>query len=109
MANDQVRRGRSVCPLNRGKAPRRWTRRCQPKRPNRPFAYCPTLQPAERHVELTQIRYFVMLCSERNFTKAARRCGVSQPSLSNGIKALESELGGQLRATRLTRSLPVPR
>jgi DNA-binding transcriptional LysR family regulator len=50
-----------------------------------------------------------MLCSERNFTKAARRCGVSQPSLSNGIKALESELGGQLRATRLTRSLPVPR
>jgi LysR family transcriptional regulator, hydrogen peroxide-inducible genes activator len=47
-------------------------------------------------VELTQIRYFVMLCSERSFTKAARRCGVSQPSLSNGIKALESELGGQL-------------
>jgi DNA-binding transcriptional LysR family regulator len=47
-------------------------------------------------LELAQIRYFVMLCGERNFTRAARRCGVSQPSLSNGIKALECELGGKL-------------
>jgi DNA-binding transcriptional LysR family regulator len=47
-------------------------------------------------LELAQIRYFVTLCSERNFTRAARRCGVSQPSLSNGIKALECELGGKL-------------
>jgi DNA-binding transcriptional LysR family regulator len=47
-------------------------------------------------LELAQIRYFVALCSERNFTRAAKRCGVSQPSLSNGIKALECELGGKL-------------
>lgn len=47
-------------------------------------------------MELAHIRYFVMLCNERNFTRAARRCGVSQPSLSNGIKTLESELGGKL-------------
>ena len=47
-------------------------------------------------MELARIRYFVTLCSERNFTRAARRCGVSQPSLSNGIKALERELGGKL-------------
>ena len=47
-------------------------------------------------MELVQIRYFVALCSKRNFTRAARRCGVSQPSLSNGIKALECELGGKL-------------
>jgi DNA-binding transcriptional LysR family regulator len=44
-------------------------------------------------VEVSQIQYFVALCSEHNFTRAARRCGVSQPSLSNGIKALERELG----------------
>ena len=46
-------------------------------------------------MELAQIRYFVM-CDERNFSRAARRCGVSQPSLSNGIKKLERELGGKL-------------
>ena len=53
-------------------------------------------EPTESPLELAQIRYFVTLCRERNFTRAARRCGVSQPSLSNGIKALECELGGKL-------------
>jgi DNA-binding transcriptional LysR family regulator len=47
-------------------------------------------------VEISQIQYFLALCGELNFTRAARRCRVSQPSLSNGIKALERELGGQL-------------
>ena len=47
-------------------------------------------------MELSQVRYFVALCSERNFTRAAKQCRVSQPSLSNGIKALERELGGEL-------------
>jgi LysR family transcriptional regulator, hydrogen peroxide-inducible genes activator len=47
-------------------------------------------------MELSQIRYFVVLCNELNFTRAAKRCSVSQPSLSNGIKALERELGGKL-------------
>lgn len=45
-------------------------------------------------MQVSQIRYFIALCRERNFTRAARSCRVSQPSLSNGIRALESELGG---------------
>lgn len=47
-------------------------------------------------MEISQIRYFIALCKELNFTRAAMRCGVSQPSLSNGIRALERELGGPL-------------
>jgi hypothetical protein len=47
-------------------------------------------------VETNQVRYFLALCEERNFTRAAKRCGVSQPSVSNAIKRLEEELGGDL-------------
>lgn len=47
-------------------------------------------------MEISQIRYFVALCGALNFTRAARQCRVSQPSLSNGIKALERALGGPL-------------
>jgi LysR family hydrogen peroxide-inducible transcriptional activator len=57
-------------------------------------------------MEMNQVRYFVALCDELNFTRAARRCGVAQPSLTNAIKALEAELRGSLfhrsPAVRLT-------
>ena len=43
-----------------------------------------------------QVRYFLAICEELNFSRAARRCGVSQPSLSNAISALERNLGGAL-------------
>ena len=36
------------------------------------------------------------LLEERSFTRAARRSGVSQPSLTNAISALEQELGGNV-------------
>jgi DNA-binding transcriptional LysR family regulator len=53
-----------------------------------------------------QVRYFLAICEELNFSRAARRCGVSQPSLSNAISALERNLGGALflreRSTALT-------
>src|SRR5262245_41413211 len=48
------------------------------------------------HMQMHQIRYFLALCEELNFTRAARRSGVSQPSLTNAIGALERELGGVL-------------
>lgn len=47
-------------------------------------------------MHIRQIGYFLALCEELNFTRAARRCGVSQPSLTNCIRRLERELGGQL-------------
>jgi hypothetical protein len=47
-------------------------------------------------MEMHQVRYFLALCEEQNFTRAAKRCGVSQPSLTNAIKRLEAELGGSL-------------
>ena len=47
-------------------------------------------------MQLNQIRYFLVLYEERNFTRAARRCGVSQPSLTNAIKRLEQTFGSPL-------------
>lgn len=47
-------------------------------------------------MELHQVRYFLALCKENNFTRVAKQCGVSQPSLSNAIGRLEQELGGRL-------------
>jgi DNA-binding transcriptional LysR family regulator len=47
-------------------------------------------------MEMHQVRYFLALCEERNFTRAAKRCGVAQPSLTRAIKQLEKKLGGSL-------------
>lgn len=47
-------------------------------------------------MEIYQLRYFVSAAEARNFTVAARRNHVSQPSLSQQIKHLENELGHRL-------------
>src|SRR4051794_21822215 len=47
-------------------------------------------------MEMSQIRYFRALCDELNFTRAAERCNVSQPSLTRAIRLLEEEFGGPL-------------
>ena len=42
---------------------------------------------------LRQLEYLVALAQEQHFSRAARQCHVSQPSLSNAIKQLEAEFG----------------
>jgi DNA-binding transcriptional LysR family regulator len=42
------------------------------------------------------IRYFLAVSETLNLTKAAERCNVAQPALTRALKALESELGGEL-------------
>ena len=45
---------------------------------------------------LTELRYIVALAQEGNFSRAAERCSVSQPTLSVSIARLEDEFGVQL-------------
>jgi LysR family transcriptional regulator, hydrogen peroxide-inducible genes activator len=47
-------------------------------------------------MELHQARYFLAVCTDLNFTRAAKRCNVSQPSLTRAIQLLEKEFGGYL-------------
>jgi len=47
-------------------------------------------------MEIRQIIYFLALCEELHFTRAARRCGVAQPSLTNAIRVLERDFGASL-------------
>lgn len=47
-------------------------------------------------MNLQQVRYFLAVCKERNFTRAAKSCRISQPSLTTAIQRLEREVGGEL-------------
>ncbi|GAA1979497.1 LysR family transcriptional regulator [Nocardiopsis rhodophaea] len=58
-------------------------------------------------MEMHQLRYALAVAEEGNFTKAAARCLIAQPALSQQIGRLEKDLGARLfdrtvRPTRLT-------
>ncbi len=47
-------------------------------------------------ITLIQLQYFDALAEHRNFGRAAKACGIAQPTLSAQIQKLEEELQGEL-------------
>src|SRR5271169_339982 len=47
-------------------------------------------------MEMQQVRDFLAVTRTLNFTRAAKECNVSQPSLTHAVRLLEEELGGEL-------------
>ena len=59
-----------------------------------------------RSPTIKQLRYFIALCEQQHFGRAAERCFVSQSAFSNAIRELESTLKTQL-VDRTNRSVTI--
>ena len=58
---------------------------------------------------LNLYKYFFAVMEARNVSKAAEKLGVSQPTVSYNIHALQRELGEQLFVVERSGIVPLPR
>lgn len=47
-------------------------------------------------MDINQLKYFIAVAQTLNFSEAARRCGITQPSISHSVVELEKQLGAPL-------------
>ena len=57
-------------------------------------------------METQQMRYFITLCEEMNYTKVAERLFITRQALRKAVQNMEEELGERARIERDKAGLP---